>query len=246
MYLSSTLGDSDEPESRAFKTVNLEGVIDEIDTVQLFHIDSIDDSGRSDLFAKEIVKVTELTQEVLTLVMPKILFTFRSADALTVFSETFAAHLSVCKVVPELNIEVDFAADMTENEREELAIWQECTLPHGREVNTHDHYQRWISALQPLPSTANILIVFSRIWRDFRELRGLAKKFNLPSRTIKFQFSERSPHIQQEDHDFFMRETIAAIKDLDIPEQEEISGIERARLVKFGCRGFGTGQRPTA
>ena len=237
--------DGVEPESRVFKTVTPEGTIAPLDTVRFFFLDTISEGGRSDLFAKEIVQVTELTQEVLTLVMPRILFKFHSASALSIFSETFAAHLSVCGVVPELHIEVDFAGDMSEHDREELASWTECELPHGREVNTHDQFQQWVRAIQPLPSSTNIHLVFSRIWRDFRALRGLSKKFDLPGRTITFQFPTPSKHVQQQDHEFFVAQTIVAMKDMEIPEQAGISDNERVRLVKFGCRGFNSGRRLT-
>lgn len=211
-----------------------------MDTVRRFFLDTISEGGRSKLFAKEITQVRELTQEVLTLVMPEILFKFHTEAALLIFSETFAAHLSVCNIVPEMHIELDFTGGMSEHDRNELANWAECELPHGREVHTHDHIEQWMRAIQTLPKSTNIHLVFSRIWRDFRALRGLSKKFELPDRTITFQF----PTCAGKDHAFFVAQTIAAIKDIEVPEQVGISDDERARLVRFGCRGFNNGRRP--
>jgi len=94
-YICSTLRDGVEPQSRVLKTVTTERTVAPLDTVRCFFLDTISEGGRSDLFAKEIVQVSELTQEVLTLVMPRILFKFHTAAALSIFSETFAAHLSV-------------------------------------------------------------------------------------------------------------------------------------------------------
>jgi len=123
------------------KTVTTEGTVAPLDTVRCFFLDTISEGGRSDLFAKEIVQVSELNQEVLTLVMPRILFKFHTVAALSIFSETFAAYLSVCDVVLELHIELDFTRDMSKHGREELVSWTEYELPHGREVHMHDQFQ---------------------------------------------------------------------------------------------------------
>ena len=83
-------------------------------------MDTISDNGKSVLFARDIIQVTELTEEVLTHVLPGILFLLSTPHALGLFAETFAAHSSVCNVVPELHVEIDFTKDMSEEDLEKL------------------------------------------------------------------------------------------------------------------------------
>jgi hypothetical protein len=244
LYKHATLPEGTEPEERTYKIVKEDGTIADLDTVRSFFVDTISPRGISKLFAKEIVKVTEITEEVLTLVLPEILFKFDNSDALEVFAETFAAHASICKVVPELHIELDLAKGLGEEELAHLGSWAKCSLSHGRDINMHDHVKRWLSAIQRFPEVTNIHVhlVFSHIWRDFRELRGLSKKFGLPKRTVTFQFP--TPSIQYPDYSFFEAETIAAVKDLEHSEQAGISDAMRIELVEFACRGFTRYRKP--
>jgi hypothetical protein len=207
-----------------------------LDTVRSFFLDTVSEGGKSTLFAKDIVQVTELTEEVLTLVMPEILFKFNVSRALEVFAETFAAHVSICDVIPELHIELNFAEGLTNEDLRKLGSWEECKHPHGRDINMHNHVQQWMRATQLLPEVTNIHLVFSHIWRDFRELRGLSRKFGLSKRRVTFQFWTSS--IPHQERSFFEEQTMAAVKDLDVSEQGEINDIKRAELVQFGCRGF--------
>ncbi|KAF4624393.1 hypothetical protein G7Y89_g13776 [Cudoniella acicularis] len=242
LYRCAALPAGVEPEQHTFKTVTGDSTIAPLDTIKSFFVDTISADGKSVLFAKDIVQVTELTEEILTLVMPLILFKFNTVAALETFVETFAAHLSVCKVVPELHIELCFTKDMGENEVAMLGSWAECKLPHGRDINMHDHVQRWMEANQSLPGNTIIHFVFPQIWRDFRELRGLSKKFGVSKRTITFQFPTPSSEIPE--YSFYIAQTMAAVKDIEVPEQVGISSDKRVKLAKLGCRGFnGNGQR---
>ncbi|MCJ1435727.1 hypothetical protein MMC27_005102 [Xylographa pallens] len=236
LYKYAALPDGVDPEERSFKTVTQDGTISPSDTVRSFFLDIVSDAGKSTLFAKEITQVTELTQEVLTLVMPEILFRFNTPHALVIFAETFAAHANICDVVPELQVELDFAQDLSEEDLTKLSSWVECKQPHGRDIGMHDHVEQWMRAIQLLPEVTNIHLVFSSIWRDFRELRGLSKKFGVSKSTVTFQFP--TPSIRYQDYSFFEAQTMAAVKDLEVSEQAGISGTKRADLVKFGCRGF--------
>jgi hypothetical protein len=238
LYNHAALPEGVDPEERTFKTVDEDGTIAPLDTVRTFFPDKISKAGKSTLFAKDIVRVTEITEEVLTLVLPEILFQFDTPHALEVFAETFAAHASICDVIPELHIELDFAKGLGEEHLGKLGGWVECKLPHGRDVGMHDHVEQWMGAMQLLPEVANIHLhlVFSHIWRDFRELRGLSMKFGLAKRTVTFQFP--TPSIQYPEYSFFEAQTMAAVKDSEFSEQAGISNARRVELVKFGCRGF--------
>ena len=81
------LPDGGEPDERNFKTVTSDKKIGPLDTVRSFFLDTISESGKSALFAKELVQVTELTQEVLTLIMPEILFKFGTPSALVEYAQ---------------------------------------------------------------------------------------------------------------------------------------------------------------
>jgi hypothetical protein len=232
----AALPDNTDPEERTFKTVTQDGRIAPLDTVRSFFLDTVSEGGKSTLFAKEIVQVTELTEEVLTLVMPAILFRFDTPSALEGFAEVFAAHISICNVIPELHVELDFARNLSQDDRMKLGSWTESKLPHGRDINMHDHVMRWMGAIKLLPAVTNIHLVFSHIWRDFREFRGLSKKFGLSKHITTFQFPTPSNLLPE--HSFLEAQTMAAVADLDISEQAGISGTKRMELVKFGCRGF--------
>jgi hypothetical protein len=75
------------------------------------------------------VDVTEITEEVLSLVMPRILFQVRSPLDLEMFAETFSAHLHVCEKVPDLHIELDFTWNMDQLHITELGKWTAAKPP---------------------------------------------------------------------------------------------------------------------
>ncbi|KAK0125598.1 hypothetical protein ONS96_009433 [Cadophora gregata f. sp. sojae] len=232
LYKYAALPEDTEPEKRTFTTINDDGMITESDAARSFFIDKITQDGTSELFAKPITKVSELTEEVLTLVMPKILFQVRNPKDLEGFVELFAAHLGVCNLVPELNLEIDFTWSMEEDHTAELGKLEEITVPHGRGFMSK-YVEEWLSMLAMFPDSESIQIhlVFSKIWRDFRELRGLCKKFGISNRTVTFQFSDQDAH-------FYKAQTMAAVKDVETEEQINISVKRREELVNLGCRGF--------
>jgi hypothetical protein len=81
------------------------------------------------------VEVSEITQEVLSLVMPRVLFQVRSPQDLEVFAQTFSAHLGVWNKIPELHIELDFTWNMNEEHIIELEVRQiktfHCSTARG-------------------------------------------------------------------------------------------------------------------
>jgi hypothetical protein len=133
------------------------------------------------------VDVSEIVKEVLSLVMPRILFQVRSPLDLEMFAETFSAHLDVCEEVPELHIELDFTRNMDQLHITELDKWTASKHPHGRDFMSK-YVAEWFSAIALLPESTNVYIIFLKIWRDFRELRGLSTKFGVCKRLVTFQF----------------------------------------------------------
>ncbi|MCJ1402983.1 hypothetical protein MMC11_006205 [Xylographa trunciseda] len=225
LYKYAALPNGVDPEERSLKTVMQDGTISPMNTVRSFFMDTVSEAGKSTLFAKEILQVTELPQEVLTLI----------------FAETFAAHVSICNIVPELQVELDFTNNLSEEDIMKLRGWVECEQPHGRDIGMHDHVERWMRAIQLLPEDTNVYLVFSSIWRDFRELRSLSKKLELSKYTITFQFPTSS--MGNLDNSFFEAQTMAAVSDIEVPEQVGISSTKRAELVRFGCRGFNSSRK---
>lgn len=224
-------------EQRSFKTVTKDATISAPDTVRSFFLDPVSERGKSQLFAKDIIQVTELTEEVLTLVMPEILFVIGTERALDIFTEMFAAHVNVCNFVPELHVEINLSNGLSRTALERLGSWTATDLPHGRDVGMHDHVEGWMRRIQLLPSNTTIHFVFSYIWRDFRELNGLSKKYGISARPVTFQFPTPS-HSEYPEYGFLEVQTMAAVKDMKSSDQGGISEANRAELVKFGCRGF--------
>lgn len=204
------------------------------DEVQLFYIDHISDSGRSTLLGKEIVQVTELTQEVLTLVMPKILFRTKTPQALNAFAEIFNARSLVCHQLPELHLEVDLFGNLDDEKLSILSRQNETKRPHGDSINIHDHVKEWSASICALPPNTTLHLVFSQIWMEFQSLRGLSKNCGIPKYQTSFKFTE--PGTQ--DRDFFRAQTMAAVLDLIVSDMVGISPEKRAALVETGCRGF--------
>jgi hypothetical protein len=246
LYKLAALPNNVEPEDRLFTTIGEDGVIKVSDAVQSFYMDTITGSGRSTLFSKSIVEVSEITEEVLSLVMPQILFQVRSPLDLEVFAETFSAHLDVCNEIPELHIELDLTWNMDEDLTLTLGKWTASELPHGRGF-MKKFVTEWFRAIELLPESTNVHMIFSKIWRDFRELRGLSTKFGVCKRLITFQFEFPTAGLSDEDIHFYKAQTLAAVKDVEVAEQINISTSKREALVKLGCRGFNqVRQRPNA
>ncbi len=234
LYEHSALPTNVEPEARLFTTINEAGFVQVSDGVQHFFLDTVS-GGQSELFAKSIVQVSELTEEVLTLIMPKILFQVRSPHDLEVFAEQFAAHLGVCDVTPELHIELDFTWSMKEEHIVELGRFEEIEQPHGRGF-MGSYTAEWLSMVALLPESAHVHLIFSKFWRDFRELRGLSTKFGLCKRVVEFQFLTKG--LSDVEMHFYKAQTMAAVKNVEVTEQSNISSNRREALVKLGCRGF--------
>jgi hypothetical protein len=91
-------------------------------------------------------------------------------------------------------------------------------------------------AVAKLPRATIIYLVVSHVWRDFQTLRSLSRKYKISEREVKFQFP--APINPRQDYDFFIAQTIAAVKDIVVQEQIDISAEKREELVKIGCTGF--------
>lgn len=243
LYTCTAIPEGLKEVERSYKTVAEGGAIT-MDVVHRFFLDEISASGRSDLFQKEVGEVTELTEEFLTLVAPWILFKFSTPRALRIFAETFAAHAAVCSNKLELHVEFDFGATFPEEVRKAFASWKESYLPHGHDINAHDIYAEWIEAVKLLPQTTNVHLVFPFFWRDLRSLRGLSKKTGLCKRHVTFQFPRDQGYPTLPDHRFFVAQTIAAVKNMEVSEQSGMNSARRQELVQHGCAGFNVGNWP--
>lgn len=236
IYEMAILPEDANLQTRVVKTILQNSTISPQDTLQSFFVDIVDMNGGSWLFKSDIVRVSELTQEVLTLLVPKILFKFDNATALGVFVEKFTAHTSVCDGLPDLHVEVNLMDGMDRDEAGKLDLWEETKLPHGRNIGVEDNFKEWLVQIQLLPQVTTVHLVFTHLWRDWREVRGLSKKFGLSHRNITFQFPLLSTAYKE--HSFCVAQTIAAIADIEVSEQSGISLTRRQELVKMGCRGF--------
>lgn len=232
----SILPEDTNPEKRAVKTIAGDSTISPLDSVQTFFIDTIDDNGKSKMFTKEIASLAELSEESLSLLVPQILFKFSSPDSLKIFAQTFAAHVNIVNNVPELHIELDFTDNMKKEHIQRLSIWEETELPHGRDFGMRDHVQGWFQQIALLPELTTIHVIFTYIWMDFRALRGVSKQFGIYKREVTFQFP--TPTISRQDYNFFKAQTIAAVKNIKVPEQVGIERARREALVNIGCTGF--------
>jgi hypothetical protein len=228
-----------EDVQRAVRTVTKEGNISPHDGAYSFvGLDRISKDGMSTLFKRDIVAVAEIAEEVLTLVMPGILFSVDDSSALARFAEAFAAHTGHFTTVPELHVEINVTAGLDVDE--DFASWQVCAEPHGRDLKAETFFESWMDAVQDLPDTATIHLVFSCFWRDYRSLRGLSTRYGLSKRNVTFRFAieETFP-----DQPFHIAQTISAVKDIDVPQQSGIIAARRAVLVDYGCTGFNLRQR---
>lgn len=239
------LPESAEKVERTYKTVTADGSATTLDHVHSFFLDHVSSNGTSELFKKEITNVAEIAEELLTLVTPWILFVFDSPRALLVFAEAFAAHAAVCTRQPELHVEFDFCTTFQDSDRRSFATWAETERPHGRNIDAHKAFESWMLAVQQLPSDTHIHLVFPYFWRDFRSLRGLSEKTGLYQHPVTFRFPVDDAYPTLPHYDFFVAQTIAAVKAIGVPEQAGISETRRAELVRHGCTGFNLGRRPT-
>lgn len=162
-----------------------------MDAVHSFYIDNVSENGRSTLFNRNIIKVTEITEEVLTLVTPWVLFTFKTSDSLSLFAEAFYSHYRICKRTVDIHVELDLTAGMHELQLEAFAKWEETAVPHGTKENAHGVFQDWLKALQGLPTdSTHVHLVFPHFWRDFRSLRGLSAATGLAKFQVTFAFPQ--------------------------------------------------------
>lgn len=231
---------------RYHKTVGADGAIMALDNVHSFYLDHVSCNGTSELFSKDITKVAAIADELLSLVTPWILFAFDSPRALHLFAEAFAAHAAVCTRQLELHVEFEFGATFLKSDRRKFANWIESDLPHGRDFDAHKTFEEWMLAVQELPPTTHVHLVFPYFWRDFRSLRGLSEKTGLRQHPITFRFPTDEDYPSLPDHDFFVAQTIAAVKGIEVSEQSGISETRRATLVRHGCTGFNLGRRPNS
>lgn len=64
LYEYAALPNGVDPEKRAFMRITEDTTIASSDTVRSFFLDTISEGGKSALFAKNIIEVTEIAQEV--------------------------------------------------------------------------------------------------------------------------------------------------------------------------------------
>ena len=179
--------------------------------------------------------VTEITEEVLSLVMPRILLQVRSPLDLEMFAETFLAHLDVCEKVPDLHIELDFTWNMDQLHITELDKWTASKHPHHRGFMSK-YVTEWFSAIALLPESTNVYMIFSKIRRDFRGLRGLSTKFGVCKRLVTFQFPTTgfpTACLSNQEFHFYKAQTIAAVKSVEVEEQIIISPSRREELEEW-------------
>jgi hypothetical protein len=245
LYKCSALPENVETVERSYKTVGADGAIMALDSVHSFYLDPVSHNGKSQLFSKDVTNVAAIADELLSLVTPWILFVFDSPRALRLFAEAFASHTAVCTRQIQLHVEFDFGATMDEASRTTFARWVESEVPHGRHVNAHQIFEEWVLAVQELPSESTHLhLIFPYFWRDFRSLRGLSEKTGIRQYPITFRFPADRGHPPLPDYDFFVAQTIAAVKGIEVSEQAGISETRRTMLVRHGCTGFNLGRRP--
>ncbi|KAG9188282.1 hypothetical protein G6011_02205 [Alternaria panax] len=244
LYQCVAFPDGVEKDERRYKSVGPDGVISQTDSVQSFYIDAVTHDGKSQLFKKDIANVKEIAEELFSLVVPWILFVFDSPSGPRRFGEFFAAHTSVCKQILSLHIEFDFGAEMEASTRIMFASWTETELPHGRDINAHDIFEEWMHAVQSLPDSTHVHLVFPCFWRDFRSLHGLSEKTGLRKYQITFRFPEGPS--RHTDHDFLIAQTMAAITGIEDTQQAAISKARREDFVKHGCTGFNYRRRPVS
>lgn len=234
IYLIATLKDGFDFEQRKVLHVH-DGHQEE--RTHGFYIDQVNSEGQSELYKRNMVHVTQLSSEILSLVMPRTLFTFRTVLSLSRFSQQFAAHAKVWKIVPAMHIECEVSKNFTDEVRNVMGAWEEIDGPHGGQVTARSGYDGWFKAINTLPQGTTVHFVFSELWRDFRAIRSLCIKHNICKYKTTFRFTGQTG-LHPKDYDFCVRNTIAAIVGQDADPNGELSREERDRLVRHGCRGF--------
>ncbi|KAH7113271.1 hypothetical protein B0J11DRAFT_411003, partial [Dendryphion nanum] len=81
---------------RSCKTVGVDNVIAESDTINSFHV-ALANNRKSDLFSRDIIEVASLADELVSTVTPRRLFSFRTIQDIQLSAEAFSAHASVCR-----------------------------------------------------------------------------------------------------------------------------------------------------
>ena len=240
LYLCSVLPDQSKQQERSYITIGNDGSKVPMDSVHEFYVDAVSASGKSTLFSRKITEVTEIAEEVLTLVTPCILFTFDSPEGLRLFAEAFYAHARICERQIQLHVEIDFASSIDQVSCEAFVKWEETPVPHRRAQDAHGVFQDWLEALTNLPkASTHVHLLFPQFWRDFRSLRGLAAKKGLSEFQVSFAFPGNTYHtFPKLDQDFFIAQTVAAVKGIEVVEMAGISKERREILVRHGCRGF--------
>jgi hypothetical protein len=111
-----------EDVQRAVRTVIRKGNISPYDGAYSFiSIDRISQDKMSTFFKRDIVAVTEITEKVLSLVTPRILFSVDDSFTLARFAEAFAAYIRHFTTVPELHVEINVTAELDVDE--DFASW---------------------------------------------------------------------------------------------------------------------------
>jgi hypothetical protein len=206
LYKCVVFSDDMELVERSSKSIGLETIVVS-ETTRDFYLDVVSDTGESKLFNRAITKVKEIADELLSLVTPSIMFTFKSADGLRLFAKQFAAHTAVCTRRIELHVEFDYTSSMDEADRQTLANWGDLEGPHGRQEDAHGVFRKWVTALEGLPKESTYVhLVFPYFWRDFRSLRGMSNKYGLSQYHVTFQFPrDRDTHpLSDTEHRFFV------------------------------------------
>ena len=218
------------------------GATIKLDAVELT-VDRISDDGNSALFGTTLVQVRETAAEVLTLVLPEIIFSMESPTALQRFSEALRAHLEVCEGValPTTHISIDLTGAL-EKQNEEFAQWCPPTNrdPHGRDVGAYEHFEAFCVHIQSLPDSTVIWLHLSSVWRDYRSLRALSQRHGLYHRTLRFNYRVEKTNMKNffPDFQWHLHQMMAAMKNIEIPDGMDLGADVRKQLVNHGCTGF--------
>ena len=219
-----------------YSTSGLDGNTITSNQIDRFYIDHITYDGKSSLFDKHFAQVARLGEAVVTLLVPKVLFCFHTSRSLYFFSMVFLEPLKAFKSQIQFYVRLDFCASIPD--KIAFASWTRVLGPHGSDVDVLTNYEEWMVEAAELPPTTHIHLVFPFVWRDFRTLRALSKMTGFCTRNISFDFPENRGFPLLQDREFLEMHTVMAIKNLEIPEQPDMTPAERKRLVEFGCTGF--------
>ncbi|KFX87324.1 hypothetical protein V490_08340 [Pseudogymnoascus sp. VKM F-3557] len=234
IYKHAVLPRDTKREKRTFKTVTSDLTINPVDSIQHFFVYKIPYGGKNMVIAEGIMGVPELADDVLSLMLPQIRFKFSCGYTLSIFSRVIAHANKKFKKVLRLNVEINLSDMMSVYCRNAFESWK--PMRQCQFIGIFWDANTWFKAVAKLPKVTTVHFVFSHVWRDFKSLRELSKKNKIPKREITFEFP--APHSPRQDYDFFIYQTIAAVKDIKIPKQLGISAARREELIKMGCTGF--------